>query len=250
MNNNERIDEINDSLRLIQKIGGLTFGSDAYLLYAYMKKKPRARAADLGAGTGIISLLALNRGKYSHVHAIEVQESFATLISRNALLNSLDTSLTVHHLDLRDANPELVGGELDVVFSNPPYMTVSSGFLNEDEGKRIARHEMFGTIRDFSSCADRLLKYGGSFYIVYRPDRLSDLLASLRASHMEIKRMTFVHATVKHPPSLVLIEAKKGASVGLFLTKPLILADEYGNQTEDIKKIYELGEFGKDYERP
>ena len=49
MNNNERIDEINDSLRLIQKIGGLTFGSDAYLLYAYMKKKPRAR---VGLQTG------------------------------------------------------------------------------------------------------------------------------------------------------------------------------------------------------
>ena len=55
----ERIDEINDSLRLIQKKSGLTFGTDAYLLYAYLKKKPMARAVDLGAGTGIISLLAL-----------------------------------------------------------------------------------------------------------------------------------------------------------------------------------------------
>ena len=40
----ERLDEINDSLKLIQKKDGLTFGTDAFLLYAYLRKKRRACA--------------------------------------------------------------------------------------------------------------------------------------------------------------------------------------------------------------
>lgn len=247
---NERLDEINDSLRLIQKKNGLTFGTDAYLLYAYMKRKPNAVAVDLGAGTGIISLLSLNRNKFRSVHAVEVQESFADLIERNAAINSLSDRLFVHHTDLRDTYATTFGGEVDVVFSNPPYMTAESGYHNESVEKLIARHEIMGGIVDFCRAANRLLKYGGSFYVVYRTDRLTDLLAALRQEHLEIKRMTFVHGSEKHPPSFVLLEAKKGGAVGLFVTKPLLLKNAAGEDSADVKSIYENGEFDKAYERP
>ena len=35
----ERINEINDNLKLIEKKNGLTFGTDAYLLSAFLPKK-------------------------------------------------------------------------------------------------------------------------------------------------------------------------------------------------------------------
>ena len=57
----ETITEINDGLRLIEKRDGLTFGTDAYLLSAYVRRQTRARLADLGSGTGIIPLLLLAR---------------------------------------------------------------------------------------------------------------------------------------------------------------------------------------------
>lgn len=246
----ERIDEINDSLRLIQKKSGLTFGTDAYLLYAYLKKKPMARAVDLGAGTGIISLLALNKKKFRAVYAVEIQKSFAELIERNARLNGLEDSLKTICRDVRLISPELFGGEVDAVFSNPPYMTVNSGFHNENYEKLVARHEVEGTIFDFCEAAKRILKYGGSFYVVYRPDRLCDLLDALRKNTLEPKRMTLVYGSENHAPSLVLIEAKKGAAAGLYLTKPLILTDFKGNETVELSNIYKNGAFDERYERP
>ena len=59
---NERIDSVNDSIKLIQKTDGLTFGTDALLLAAYVRKRA-ARGAEFGAGGGIISMLILTRGK-------------------------------------------------------------------------------------------------------------------------------------------------------------------------------------------
>ena len=39
---NERIDDINESLKIIQKKQGLTFGSDTYLLAAFIKEQKYA----------------------------------------------------------------------------------------------------------------------------------------------------------------------------------------------------------------
>jgi len=54
----ERIDEVNDKISLIQKPDGLTFGTDALLLAGYVAGKYRV-GAELGGGSGIISMLLL-----------------------------------------------------------------------------------------------------------------------------------------------------------------------------------------------
>lgn len=246
----ERKDRVNENLILIQKKNGFTFGTDAYLLYAYMKKRPGGLAVELGAGSGIVSLLALTREKFSHVHAVEVQPAFAALIEKNARENRLSDRLTLHGRDLREMKAADIGREADVVFANPPYMKNGNGKKNLSEEKNAARHEVFGGILDFCQAASRLLRHGGSFYLVYRPDRLSDLMAALRQSSFEPKRMTFVHADAFHAPSFVLIEAKKGGGVGLYLTKPLLLCHEDGSSTEEIRFIYENGVFHEQFERP
>ena len=54
----ERTDKINSDITLTQNISGLTYGTDALLLSAFIKGKRGGRAAELGTGTGVISLLA------------------------------------------------------------------------------------------------------------------------------------------------------------------------------------------------
>ena len=49
-------------------------------------------------------------------------------------------------------------------------MKTDSGFKNSDSKKNIARHEVFGDIGDFCRVGSKLLKFGGSFFAVYRPD--------------------------------------------------------------------------------
>ena len=50
----ERVDEVNDKIKLIQKTDGLTFGTDAYLLSAFAKGGSKQICVDLGSGTGVI----------------------------------------------------------------------------------------------------------------------------------------------------------------------------------------------------
>lgn len=235
----ERIDDVNENIRLIQKINGLTFGTDAYLLSAYLRPRANERAVDLGSGTGIIPLLCMSRKKVAHFYAVEIQPAFAELIGRNVDLNSLSDSITPLCLDVRDITPNHTGGEVGIVTANPPYMTANSGARNTSDEKYLARHEVAGSIFDFCAAAGRLLKYGGRFYCVFRPDRLADLLDGMRKSGLEPKRMTFVHSDISSRPSMVLVEAQKGASPSMVITPPLVLSKSTNVPTEDCNYIYE-----------
>ena len=241
----ERIDYVNDSLSLIQKPEGLTFGTDALLLAGYVSGKHK-NGYELGAGSGIISMLLLTRAKLARVTALEVQEDYAELTRRNAELNGLEDRLIPLCADLRDVKGD---GTADLVFTNPPYMRTDSGRANVTDAKNVARHEVFGDIGDFCEGAKRLLKFGGSFYAVYRTDRLCDLIFEMRRCGIEPKRITFVHASVEAEPSMVLVEGRLGGKAGLFLTKPLIIYKDKTNAEygDDMNYIMEHGSFPDEF---
>ena len=220
---NETLHEVNEHIKLIQRAEGLTFGTDAYLLSAYVRPARTGTAVDLGSGTGIIPLLCLTRGKAARFTAIELQPAFCELIGRNAALNGMSDRLRALCADVRDVRADTVGGEVDIVTANPPYMVAGSGQINRADEKALARHEICGGIRDFCGAAGRLLRHGGRFFCVFRPERMADLIEGLREAHLEPKRMTAVQSTLCSTPSLLLVEAVKYASPSLLLTPPLCL---------------------------
>ena len=244
LNQGERLCEINDRVRLIAREDGLTFGTDAYLLSAFCRHAPNARAADLGCGTGVISLLLAARARFAHIWAVEAQENFAKLTERNVTLNGFCDTITPLFCDVRNLTPTMTGGELDVVFTNPPYMRADTGYACTHGEKQIARHEVLGDLYDFTRAAARILRFGGSLYTVYRPDRLETLFAALKEAKFAPKRMLFVQDAPDKVPSMVLVESRLGGAEGLVLLPTLILREAAQNGaplTPRAARIYETG---------
>ena len=235
LSENEFLTDVNDGIRLIQNKKGLTYGTDAYLLSAFVKARPSGTAAEIGSGSGIISLLLGARKKFAKIYALEVQEYYASLTGRNAALNGLDGIVEAVHTDAREFKTEC-----DAVFMNPPYMKTESGKRNADDGKYAARHEVFGGVDELCAAAAGMLKYGGDLYVVYRPDRMTDVICAMRNSGVEPKTLCFVHQSTLHQPCLMLVSGKKGGKSGITLLRPLILT-ENGAESDDVKKIYESG---------
>lgn len=236
----ERLDEVNRNIKLIQNPRGLLYGTDAYMLASFMKSRPNDLACELGAGSGIISLLALSGGKIRNCMCVEIQEYFAELCRRNAELNGYLDRISVLCSDVRDVSKAEHAGRYGVVFTNPPYMQSGNGKRNETDEKYIARHEVFGGICDFIKCAAMLLAYGGYFYCVVRCDRLADVFCHMRESGIEPKRMLFVHATEKSEPSVALVEGIRGGKMSLTVERPIFLSDSCsGEMTERAKYVYD-----------
>ncbi len=245
----EKLETVNGNLRLTSKKQGLTYGTDAFLLAAFTKGTPHTRAVELGGGTGIVSLLLCSYAKAKTVTAVEIQEAFAELIDKNAALNGLSDRTRALCADLRELKASDIGGEVDLVVANPPYMRTDAGRRNERDEKYIARHEVYGTVADFCRAAERLLRYGGKFVTVWRPDRLTELLYALHEAQLEPKRMTLVHSDSEAAPCMVLTEAVKGAAPAMRLSPPLFLYEPGTRQafrralTPTAQRIYESCSF-------
>lgn len=226
----------------------LCVGTDSLMLSAYVRANRSAAAVELGAGNGIISLLLLARDKIKSAHAIELEKAAADLCMKNAEDNGFSDRLRVLCEDVRNISfADHIG--TSIVVTNPPYMKTESGKQCKSRGMENARHEHNGDIYDFCKCAAGLLKTGGSFYLVYRPDRLSALVDALTGNRLTPKRMTFVHSDEKHSPSSVLVEARKDGASSVYITPPLLLKRD-GVDTEDAVYIYENGAFPKKFLAP
>ena len=131
-------------------------------------------------------------------------------------------------------------GFAESVITNPPYMRNDCGAENEEAALNIARREISGGVDNFLKAAAWCLKSGGSFFAVYRPDRLVNLLTEMRNNRIEPKRLRAVIPSVGKRPSLILVEGRKDGKEGLVYENDLIIyADEsHSVQTEEMRKIY------------
>jgi len=226
---NLRRDEINDDLFLYQIKNGLLFGTDALKLADFICENHMGTyktAIEFGTGSGAISLLLARRGKTGRIYAVEIQEVYAQLAEHNVCANGLCERIKIICADLKDCDnlycdqKRIVPHSADMVFANPPYIKYTkdggkSGMLSELDHKNISRREIECNICDVAMSAARLLKNGGDFYVVYRPDRLLSLIAAMAEHNITPKKMAFVHANPNGEASLVLVKGKQGASEGL-----------------------------------
>ena len=229
------------------KPGGLRFvwedalfrpGTDSFLLSSLPRLSAGLRVCDLGCGTGLLGLLLLQREPDLYVSGIDIQAEAVALAERAAAENSLSSRLTFGHADLRQIRQHFPTGSFDLVICNPPYYVPDSGKISADSARRTARSESTASLADICCAAAYLLRWGGKFCLVHKPERLTDVLCALRESGMEPKRLRFVHDRTGHVPSLFLAEGCRGGKPGLVLEPPLILHDCNGIPTPELNAIY------------
>lgn len=192
----ERIDEINEYISLIQKKNGLTLQPMHICSLRLFRGTTNAAPISEAARVSFLFWCA-QKNKAGTVYAVELQEEFARLIERNAALNSLSDRVIPVCADIRNIDRSTTGGALDAVFANPPYMKKGAGLPSASEVMHCARYEENGTFSDFAKCAAGLLKKGGSFYTVHRADRIADVIGGMRSAGIEPKRLVTVYPTEK-----------------------------------------------------
>ena len=232
---------------LIQSEDGLKLGTDAFLLSAYIKENKKAWGLEMGAGSGVISLLLAARSCFARISAIELQPEMTQIMIKNIENNGFQELISAECADVRKLDNEKYKG-VSVVFANPPYMKTDSGKSCPGSIRQTSRHETHGGVYDFCLAASKVLKTGGKLYLVYRPDRLQTLITSLEKTGFCAKRMTLVCSDLKHSPSSVLVEAVLGGKESLYMTKPLLLM-ENGNESADCKYIYQHGVFPPEFQK-
>jgi tRNA1Val (adenine37-N6)-methyltransferase len=211
---------------------------DAVLLSGFARVKPGARVLDMGTGTGIIPILLEAKTKASHISALEIQEESADMARRSVELNGLGDKIDIITGDIKEADTIFELASFDAITCNPPYMIGQHGITNPDAPKAIARHEIMCTLDDVVRNASRLLKPGGSFFMVHRPFRLAEIINVMTSYKLEPKRMQLVYPYIDKEPNMVLIEGCRGGKPRMTVEKPLIVYKAPNVYTDEIYDVY------------
>lgn len=217
--------------------GSFKVSTDSVLLASFASPKGK-NGIDIGCGSGIISLIMLCTNETLHMTGIDVNEDAAETASSNIQRNGLSARYKVICGDIREHRKLFNTGSFDFAVCNPPYYPENSGKLSSNTVKALARGETLCTLEDICKAAAYLLPTGGSFYLVHKPERLSEIFCTMTKYSIEPKRLREVQYRIGRAPNLVLIEGRRGGRKGISVEAPLILTNEDGTETKEVFEIY------------
>lgn len=226
--------------KYMQRPGVFKLGSDSVLLAAFAKLSRVKTVCDLGSGGGVLPILLEAYKPGLEITGIEIDPNAVELSRENVELNGMADNINIINGDMRDYKTHLEAGKYDLVVSNPPYFAAGSGY--ESDTLPTARGESECSLADVCRAAAYAVRWGGSFAIVHRPERLSELFCTLTACGLEPKRLRMTQYKNGVSPNLVLIEARRGGKPGIIVEPPLIMTDDIGAESEEIRRIYRRGE--------
>lgn len=213
-------------------------GTDTVLLADFVPAGRCRRGIELGCASGAALLLLLAREERLHMTGLELLPEAAALARENLAANALENRGEIVCGDLRRHRALFPAGAFDLVVANPPYYPVGSGAVSPDPARAAARGELTCTLGEVCAAAAWLCRTGGRVCLVHKPERLAELLCALSACGIEPKRLRTVARRAECAPSLVLVEGRRGARPGLRIEAPLVLQDEHGGESEELRRIY------------
>ncbi len=234
----EQIEDLHcNGYKIIQNKNMFCFGIDAVLLANFAKVKFKEKAVDLCTGNGIVPILLHAKSKCENLIGVDIIKENIKLANKSCEINNININFI--NEDLKNITSKLHKHFYDVVTVNPPYMANETGAKNVIDEKTIARHEVLCNLDDIIKNSSDLLKYGGRFYMVHRPNRLAEIFYTMKKYDIEPKVMQLVQPFQNKEPNIVLIEGIKNGKPNLIVKNNLIVYKDVNVYTEEMSKIYE-----------
>ena len=168
----------------------MKIGTDGVLLGAWcpIDNNPFS-VLDIGAGTGILSLMLAQRSSCVQIDAIEIDEDAYEQCVENFENSPWSDRLFCFHAGL-DEFVEEPEDEYDIIISNPPFY--SEDYKTENSLRDLARFQDALPFEDLVEAADLLLSENGIFAVVIpfkEEERFIDLCASVELFPIKVTRV-------------------------------------------------------------
>lgn len=215
------------------------FSLDSVLLSHFVTIHPKCKKIlDIGCGNAPIPLILTSRTG-AHITGVEIQEKSFLLAKQSVEINHLEEQITIVHDDIMNFYKDTQSDTFDVITCNPPFFkNLSTNFFNKNTEKSIARHELTLTLEQIFMVAKKLLKNNGDIALVHRPERLLEIITTMRNYNIEPKKIQFIYPKEEKNANILLIEGKKNGKPGLKILPPIYTHEKNGEYTSSIQKFF------------
>lgn len=210
-------------------------GTDAVLLGIWTDLTDVKTVLDVGAGSGILSLLLASRQELQ-IDAVELDEDSCEEASENFAAAVLESELNVIHSDFNSFTTT-AQKKYDLIISNPPF------FINDQKSEKVsrrqARHTDTLTYEQLILGAKELLIPEGKISVVlpYRESRIFIHLANDAELYLQKQMLIFPKMGLE-PNRINLLFSTKESEL---ITEKFIIRNEDGSFTQQYRDF--VGDF-------
>ena len=148
----------------IRQLGAVhPMGTDSVLLGAWAPVDGAQRILDIGAGTGIVSMMLAQRNQVAVIDAVEIDKATATCARENIRACPWSERIHVVTSSIQQYHPT-EGLDYDLIVSNPPFFSETS--VAPDIRRRLGRHQATLRPGELIRAVLRLLTPEGKFCVV------------------------------------------------------------------------------------
>lgn len=215
------------------------FSLDSVLLANFVTiKLSDKKIIDFCSGNAPIPMLMSFRTK-ARIFGVEVQNDIYLLGRDSIVENKMEEQIELINADVKNISSFIDAESMDVVTCNPPYFKYKEDSLvNGNNIKTIARHEVMLKLDDVIKSAKYVLKNGGTFAMVHRPERMIEIINLMQKYGIEPKKIRLVYPKVGKDANILLIEGIKNGKTGLKVLSPLYTHNEDGSYVDEIRKMF------------
>ena len=191
----------------------MKIGTDGVLLgaWATIEKNPFA-TLDIGAGTGILSLMLAQRSNAEVIDALEIDENAYEQCVDNFEASPWSDRLFCYHADLAEFTEE-IEDQYDLIICNPPFY--SEDYKSENEQRDLARFQDAMPFEHLVASVSKLLMKDGTFCTIIPFKEEEKFIALASASNLKTNKITRVRGTENSEIKRSLIEMSFNASTCL-----------------------------------
>lgn len=166
--------------------------TDSCVLGAYAEVAGADRILDIGAGTGLLGLMAAQRAPKARIEAVEIDPQAAAQAQENFAASPWADRLTLHPQRLQDF-AQTRPAPFQVILTNPPFFR--SSLKSEDEAKNTAKHTGQLTFTDILSFAGQFLTEAGKLVVLLPPHETSLFHAETSTFGLNLTDQLWLEAT-------------------------------------------------------
>lgn len=215
-----------------QKHCAMKVSTDSCLFGAWVAHQVshQGKALDIGAGTGLLSLMISQQSPELLTDAIEIEHGCHAQMNVN-LQNSPWSDRIIPILgDVRTYNPF---HRYQIIFSNPPFY--ERQLKSPTDEVNLARHGSSLTLKEFFTHSERLLENDGDLFVLMPYYRLDEVIHMASTCQLHPTEVVSVKHSRLHTPFRNMFRFGKKQTAKL--ESHIIIHDDNGSYTEEFKSL-------------
>ena len=146
---------------IIQNRSSMKVGTDAMILGSLIDVNLKGKCLEIGTGTGVISLMLLQRSPELFITAIDIDSESTEEAIQNFSNSPWSSRVQAENCDFLNYTSDL---KFDIIVTNPPYF--ENGLLNNSKRKAVSRHEESLPLINLFESSSMLLSEKGNFWLI------------------------------------------------------------------------------------